>query len=166
MDVLVIGGTRYFGRGAVQQLLEAGHAVTIFSRGSTRPPFWNDIEHIEGDHTDSEGMAARLKGRRFDGVIDNLCFNREEAEGDEHLVPPLHGDLGTAFGGQWPGGEDSSSQLRGGLVGRDRILELGPEAHAAGPPGQGRQDRDQRAQERTAAKPAGRSSRGVHARPM
>ncbi len=91
MDVLVIGGTRYFGRGAVQQLLAAGHAVTIFSRGSTRPPFWNDIEHIEGDRTDSEGMAARLKGRRFDGVIDNLCFNREEAEG---VIGALRGNVG------------------------------------------------------------------------
>jgi len=91
MDVLAIGGTRYFGRGAVQQLLEAGHAVTVFSRGSTRPPFWNDIEHIEGDRTDAEGMAARLRGRRFDGVIDNLCFNRSEAEG---VVRALRGNVG------------------------------------------------------------------------
>ena len=91
MDVLVIGGTRYFGRGAVEQLLAAGHRVTVFSRGNTRPAFWNDIEHIEGDRTDAQDMAARLKGRTFDGVIDNLCFNREEAEG---VIAALRGNVG------------------------------------------------------------------------
>ena len=79
MDILVLGGTKYFGRGAVEQLLEAGHRVTVFSRGKARPPFWEDIEHIEGDRTDAEGLAARLQGRTFDGAIDNLCFNRQEA---------------------------------------------------------------------------------------
>ena len=49
MDILVIGGTRYFGLAAVEQLLEAGHKVSIFSRGHVRPPFWKDIEHIKGD---------------------------------------------------------------------------------------------------------------------
>ena len=91
MDVLVIGGTKYFGRGAVEQLLATGHTVTVFSRGNTRPGFWSDIEHIEGDRTDAEGMAARLQGRKFDGVIDNLCFEREEAEG---VINALRGNVG------------------------------------------------------------------------
>ena len=66
MDILVIGGTRYFGLAAVEQLLEAGHKVSIFSRGNVRPPFWKDIEHIEGDREDAEGMAQRPAGRHFD----------------------------------------------------------------------------------------------------
>jgi len=63
----------------------------VFSRGNTRPAFWSDIEHIEGDRTDAKGMAAQLKGRTFDGVIDNLCFNREEAEG---VIEALRGNVG------------------------------------------------------------------------
>ena len=91
MHILVIGGTRYFGRGAVVQLLEAGHRVTIFSRGNVRPPFWNDIEHIPGDRTDAEGLKERLSGRSFDGAIDNQCFNREEAES---VIRALRGRVG------------------------------------------------------------------------
>lgn len=91
MNVLVIGGTRYFGRGTVEQLLGAGHAVTIFSRGNVRPPFWDDIEHIEGDRTDAEGMQQRLAGRRFDGVLDNQCFDRQQAES---VIAALRGRVG------------------------------------------------------------------------
>ena len=32
MDVLIIGGTRYFGRSAVEQLLEAGHQPRALRR--------------------------------------------------------------------------------------------------------------------------------------
>jgi nucleoside-diphosphate-sugar epimerase len=91
MDILVIGGTRYFGLAAVEQLLEAGHKVSIFSRGNVRPPFWADIEHIEGDREDADGMAARLDGRRFDGVIDNQCYDRQEAES---VIRALRGRVG------------------------------------------------------------------------
>ena len=91
MHILVLGGTRYFGRCVVEQLLTEGHHVTVFSRGHTRPPFWEDIVHIEADRTDSERMTARLRGRSFDGVIDNLCFNRQEAEG---IIRALRGRVG------------------------------------------------------------------------
>ena len=91
MDVLIIGGTRYFGRSAVEQLLEAGHKLTILSRGNVRPPFWNHIEHIPADRTDATGLREQLAGRRFDGVIDNQCFNREEAES---IIAALRGRVG------------------------------------------------------------------------
>lgn len=91
MHILIIGGTRYFGRGAAEQLLEAGHRVTIFSRGNVRPPFWGDIEHIRGDRTDADGLRERLAGRSFDGVIDNQCFNREEADS---VIGALRGRVG------------------------------------------------------------------------
>ncbi|MCY3737623.1 MAG: NAD-dependent epimerase/dehydratase family protein [Gemmatimonadaceae bacterium] len=91
MDVLVMGGTGYFGLAAVEQMLEAGHRVSIFSRGNSRPGFWDDIEHIEGDRGDAKGLARSLEGRRFDGVIDNQCFNRREAES---AVRALRGRVG------------------------------------------------------------------------
>ena len=91
MDVLVMGGTGYFGLAAVEQLLEAGHRVSIFSRGNSRPWFWDAIEHIEGDRQDVDGLARSLAGRRFDGVIDNQCFNREEAES---AIRALRGRVG------------------------------------------------------------------------
>ena len=91
LDVLVLGGTLYFGRAAVEELLEAGHRVTVFSRGRLRPPFWDSVEHIEGDRTDADGLVERLGGRTFDGVIDNICYNRGEAES---VVRALRGRVG------------------------------------------------------------------------
>jgi len=79
MDVLFLGGTRYFGRGAAERLLKTGHNVIIYSRGNVRPGFWDDIEHIKGDRTDAAGMNKSLKNRQFDAVIDNQCFSRKEA---------------------------------------------------------------------------------------
>ncbi len=91
MHVLILGGTRYFGRAAARQLLESGHRVTIFSRGRVRPPFWKDIEFVQGDRQDADGLVQQLAGRSFDGVIDNLCFNRQEAEG---VIRALQGQVG------------------------------------------------------------------------
>ena len=61
MKVLVIGGTRYMGRIAVQRMLERGDRVTIFSRGNTRPEWWDQVEHIPGDRKDPTDFAAKLK---------------------------------------------------------------------------------------------------------
>ena len=73
MDILVIGGTRFFGRSTVEQLLAAGHKVAIFSRGNVRPPFWDDIEHIAGDRDSYQYLAESI--RRFpepDALADEM----------------------------------------------------------------------------------------------
>ena len=57
MHVLMIGGTRFMGRIAVRKLLDAGDKVTIFSRGNTKPDWWNEVEHIRGDR----GRYCRLQ---------------------------------------------------------------------------------------------------------
>ena len=48
-DVLVLGGTRYFGRSIVDELLAAGHQVTIFTRGNLKHDFSSKVTHIIGD---------------------------------------------------------------------------------------------------------------------
>jgi len=91
VKLLVFGGTRYFGRAAVELALSRGHEVTIFSRGNVRPPFWNQIEHIQGDRTDADGVVKRLAGRSFDAVIDNQAYTREEAQS---ALKALRGNVG------------------------------------------------------------------------
>lgn len=49
MKILIIGGTRYIGRVAVQRLLNRGDQVTVFSRGNIRPDWWNRVDHVLGD---------------------------------------------------------------------------------------------------------------------
>lgn len=45
MRTFVIGGTRFFGKHLVYQLLGAGHDVTIITRGQTAQPFGDDVQH-------------------------------------------------------------------------------------------------------------------------
>jgi 2'-hydroxyisoflavone reductase len=80
MDVLVVGGTRYMGRMLVQALLERGDGVTVFSRGNTRPDWWDDVAHVTGDRHDADGFIEKLRGRRFDAVIDTQAYKKEDVE--------------------------------------------------------------------------------------
>ena len=63
MKILVIGGTRDFGKITVRKLLERGDNVTVYSRGNIKPEFWNDVDHIAGDRTDHVEFIKSLKNK-------------------------------------------------------------------------------------------------------
>jgi 2'-hydroxyisoflavone reductase len=67
VKILVLGGTKFLGRAAVEVALERGHEVTLFNRGETNPELFPDAEKLRGDRTED---LAGLDGRRWDGVID------------------------------------------------------------------------------------------------
>lgn len=79
MKILVIGGTRFFGKRAVQMLLEAGHSVTILTRGIAPDTFGNRVQRIVADRTDAEQLKSAIK-QDYDVVIDNMLMNAKEAE--------------------------------------------------------------------------------------
>jgi len=68
MKILVMGGTRFVGRPLVQQLQDAGHALTLFTRGKNPVPA--GVEHLSGDRSTAEGLSA-LAGRQFDVIVDS-----------------------------------------------------------------------------------------------
>ncbi|HCA60480.1 MAG TPA: 3-beta hydroxysteroid dehydrogenase, partial [Synechococcales bacterium UBA8647] len=68
MEILMMGGTRFVGRPLVGHLLRSGHQVCLFTRG--KQPLPEGVEHIRGDRSDAEGLAA-LKGRQFDVIVDS-----------------------------------------------------------------------------------------------
>ena len=80
MDVLMIGGTRDFGKISVRLLLERGDNVTVYSRGNARPEFWDEVDHIVGDRTDHDQFVENLKGKHFDAVIDNVAYQVEDVK--------------------------------------------------------------------------------------
>jgi 2'-hydroxyisoflavone reductase len=69
--ILVIGGTRFFGRHLTGLALEAGHEVTLFNRGRTGPDLFPRAERITGDR---DGDLDRLAGRTWDAVVDTCGF--------------------------------------------------------------------------------------------
>jgi len=73
-DVLVLGGTRYFGRSIVDELLIAGHRVTIFTRGNLKPNFSSEVTHIIGDRMDFPLFRKLFQDKYFDAVVDNIGY--------------------------------------------------------------------------------------------
>lgn len=79
-NILVIGGTRYFGKLLVQRLLQAGHRVTIATRGRAPDPFGSRIERISVDRRDETAMrAAFAKLPGYDIVYDQMCYSPLDA---------------------------------------------------------------------------------------
>jgi nucleoside-diphosphate-sugar epimerase len=70
MKVLVIGGTLFIGKQAVQQLVKAGHDVTVLHR---RPEhdLGKKVANLQADRNDVGAVKAAVAGKSFDVVFDN-----------------------------------------------------------------------------------------------
>jgi nucleoside-diphosphate-sugar epimerase len=79
MNVLVLGGTRYFGRRLVDVLLERGHAVTVASRRAASARFSGAPTRVQVARDDAASMRQQLGGKRFDVVVDQICMRAHEA---------------------------------------------------------------------------------------
>ena len=71
MNILVLGGTRFFGRELVLLLRDAGAAVTVLTRGRAAVP--EGVRHVAGDRADPLALASAA-GAGADGVIDNIAY--------------------------------------------------------------------------------------------
>jgi len=79
-NILVIGGTRFFGKLLVQRLLRAGHRVTIATRGYAPDPFGQRIERIRVDRRNETAMRAAFRAASgYDLVIDQMCYSPLDA---------------------------------------------------------------------------------------
>ena len=74
MNILVLGGTRFFGVHMVKELLEMGHQVTIGTRGLTLDSFGDRVNRVKLDHTNIDSMKDAFKGLHFDVVIDKVAY--------------------------------------------------------------------------------------------
>ena len=79
MKVLVLGGTRYFGKILVQKLLDAGHQVSIASTGKTPPQFSGKFEHIKIDRSSEASLTSAFQGRDWNIAYDQIGFSSNEA---------------------------------------------------------------------------------------
>ena len=71
MNLLLIGGTSFLGRAAVEGAVDRGHDVTVFHRGEAEPAELADIEHIHGNR---DGGLDALRGRAWDAALDTCGF--------------------------------------------------------------------------------------------
>jgi nucleoside-diphosphate-sugar epimerase len=78
MNVLIIGGTGLISTPMTRILLEHGHSVTHFNRGSKRADF-PEVKTIVGDRTDYATFKETLRNDHFDCVIDMVCYTPADA---------------------------------------------------------------------------------------
>ncbi|MFG2229347.1 reductase [Streptomyces sp. NPDC048723] len=75
--ILVIGGSRYFGKTLVSRAREAGDEVTVLNRGSGAPP--PGVGRLVADRDDEEALRGALGARDFDVVVDQVCYTPLQA---------------------------------------------------------------------------------------
>ena len=80
MDVLLVGGTGIISTGITEQLVAAGHDVTLYNRGQTDVAVPDAVDHVQGDREDLVGFETDVADLDPTGVIDMRCFTPEEAE--------------------------------------------------------------------------------------
>ncbi len=88
MNILVMGGTRFVGKPLVERLQDAGHALTLFTRGNKPAPA--GVEHLIGDRSTAGGLEP-LVGRSFDVIVDSSGRSLEDSRAViERTGPPAH----------------------------------------------------------------------------
>lgn len=81
MKILILGGTGYLSSALVEVALQAGHEVTVVTRGQ-RGGAMAGVRMVQADRNDADSLRAAVEGQDFDAVIDAICFNPEQANMD------------------------------------------------------------------------------------
>ncbi|WP_342549049.1 NAD-dependent epimerase/dehydratase family protein [Paenibacillus sp. FSL P2-0089] len=78
--VLVLGGTRFFGKRLVELLLQDQDSeVTILTRGLTEDSFGEHVTRLAADRTDEAALEQAVGDTVWDIVYDNICYTPDEA---------------------------------------------------------------------------------------
>jgi nucleoside-diphosphate-sugar epimerase len=80
MDVLIIGGTGLISVGIIKHLLARKAHVTMYNRGERERTVPAEVSLIQGDRNQVDAFVATFSARRFDVVIDMICFTPAQAE--------------------------------------------------------------------------------------
>jgi len=102
MNILILGGTRFFGYHIARRLVEDGHAVTLFNRGQTGDDLGDRVQRIRGDRYDYNRFYGQLRGKTFDAVVDMLAFKAEDSQAavrtfEGHVGHFIHISTGSVY---------------------------------------------------------------------
>ncbi|MUG88909.1 NAD-dependent epimerase/dehydratase family protein [Paenibacillus timonensis] len=78
--ILVLGGSRYFGKRLVNRLAESGrHDVTVATRGLAEVRFDAPVTQLRMDRTNEDSLREAAAAGPWDIVYDNICYSPNEA---------------------------------------------------------------------------------------
>ncbi|OMF15435.1 NAD-dependent dehydratase [Paenibacillus amylolyticus] len=79
--VLILGGTRFFGKRLVDHLLWEGKSqITVATRGKTDVDFGPEVNRIKMDREDPESLTEVAQTDMWDVVYDNICYSPDAAK--------------------------------------------------------------------------------------
>lgn len=79
-QLLIFGGTRFFGKKTVEHFLNQGYEVTIATRGRLQDDFGKRVKRIMVDRQDRHHIGWQTIAKtNWDLVFDNICYTKEEA---------------------------------------------------------------------------------------
>lgn len=87
MRILVLGGTNFIGRAALDAALAAGHDVAISHRGVHAPDDLPDVPRILCDRADLAAHRSEVEAFGPEAVVDCLAMSRASAEGVLAALP-------------------------------------------------------------------------------
>ncbi|MBD5142872.1 MAG: NAD-dependent epimerase/dehydratase family protein [Ruminococcus sp.] len=80
MNILIVGGTRFFGIPMVKRILENGHDVTIATRGNYSNIFNKKVRHVIMDKTNGNSVKNTLGSEIYDVVIDKVAYSSNDVK--------------------------------------------------------------------------------------
>jgi nucleoside-diphosphate-sugar epimerase len=80
MYILVIGGTGFIGSYVVRQLVEMGHTVTLFHRGTTQADLPTSVTHLVGARDQLPLFASVFRLHPPDVVLDMIPATERDAQ--------------------------------------------------------------------------------------
>ena len=98
MEILLIGGSRFSGKFAIDLLLDKGHSLTVLNRGKAEEdigvPFLkkekfsypSKVKIIHADRTNYSDLHEKLKGNEFQAIIDTCAYNEKDIQAIMDIV--------------------------------------------------------------------------------
>ena len=87
MRIAVLGGTRFIGRAAVEELAAAGHELLLVHRGATEPEGLPQAEHLHAERAELPDHKDVLAAFGPEAALDCRALTREDAENVVAALP-------------------------------------------------------------------------------
>lgn len=86
MNILILGGTRFVGRHIVSAFLDAGHQVSVLTRGTATADLPEQVEHLQGDRNEGAAGLQALNGRTWDACVDVSGYTPLQVQASAELL--------------------------------------------------------------------------------
>lgn len=87
IQILVMGGNRFFGRTLACLLLAAGHELTLLNRGSLDDALGSNPRRLRCDRRDPSALRAVLGATQgWDVVFDQICYEAADARAASEIL--------------------------------------------------------------------------------